>query len=178
MGGSPCWEFGFEAQKPIIEELRLKQLCEPRAASFPVALSISVGSESHLGLQPCLPRLESQGVGAVSALKTMGQKPGAGGIRRGFPGCSWWGWQELCRTTPHWRELSSPGWNQAWGAGQPNSHWVLLQEAMGDPAGILGRTLQVFPPPWGVSAAQGSVCSWEASPRPGFSWSIPVWGVC
>lgn len=74
MGGSPCWEFGFEAQQPIIEELRLKQLCEHRAASFPVALSISVSSESGFELQPSLPRLEFQAVDAVSALKTTGQK--------------------------------------------------------------------------------------------------------
>lgn len=72
MGGSSCWEFGFGAQKPIIEELRLKQLCEHRAASFSVALSISVGSESGLECKPSLARLEFQAVGAVSALKTTG----------------------------------------------------------------------------------------------------------
>lgn len=46
-----------------------------------------------------------------------------------------------------------------------------------DPVRILGRTLEVFPPPCDVAAVQGSVGLWEASLRADFSWSIPAWSV-
>lgn len=59
------------------------------------------------------------------------------------------------------------GVGEAWGAGQHKSPWILL------PARLLSRTLEVFPAPCAVPAVQGSVGSWEASPRPGFFLKHP-----